>query len=117
MDNRCEVCDAPLEAPGFSKCPTCLIEEMAEGARIRLENEPWERLPERWKRIAEGWSDFPEEFRAELRTFLVAVYDLNRNEKSRSSTLLRRRPRGRHLLDDPSERLDRIEAELEEWSA
>lgn len=118
MDDRCEACDRPLDAPGFNRCPACLIEDMAAGARSRLENEPWERLPEHWKRIADGWADFPEEFRDELRHFVADVYDERRSAGSRraSSTLLRV-SNERPPPDDPASYLERIEADLEEWSA
>lgn len=91
---------------------------MAAGVRTKLENEPWERLPERWKRIADGWADFPEEFRDELRAFVADVYDERRSAGSRraSSTLLRA-TNERSLPDDPGSYLERVEAELEEWSA
>ena len=118
MDSRCEVCDRPLDAPGFTRCSPCLIEEMAAGARTRLENEPWERLPEQWKRMAEGWGDFPEEFQHELKHFVADVYDRGRALPPRRTSSTRHRVSNeRPLPDDPASYLETIEAELEEWSA
>lgn len=80
MSANCERCDAPLETPLFSSCPSCEIEAMATTTRERLENEPWEYLPERWRRLSEGWEGFPEEFQDELRQFLVKRYEESSDE-------------------------------------
>ena len=80
MSALCKVCAAPLESSMFSTCAACEISSIAADARERLENEPWERLPERWRRLADGWADYPEEFQAELRAFLIANYEERADE-------------------------------------
>lgn len=117
MDSTCAICEAPLETPLFSKCPRCQIDEMAVGARARLEEEPWERLPERWRRLAEGWSDFPPEFQQELKFFLVETYDAKRAPRLRraTSTRLRATP-DKPAEADPIDLLEVLEADIEEWS-
>ena len=114
MDATCPRCHAPLEMPVFEKCPKCLIEEMAAGARQRLEDEPWERLPERWKRLAAGWSDYPAEFQNELKAFLVDAYD------RKAAARPRRSHNNRHEyvnMGDPAELVELAEADIAEWSA
>lgn len=81
MSSLCKVCAAPLESDFFTLCAHCEIEKVAADARQRLqEAEPWERLPERWRRLADGWTDFPEEFQAELRDFLIENYEERADE-------------------------------------
>lgn len=102
----------------FDKCPGCLIEEMAEGARQRLEDQPWERLPERWKRLAAGWGDFPPEFQEELKAFLVEAYDRKRDARPRRSQSNRQRYiNGGVRTGDDVDPLDLVEADIAKWSA
>ena len=118
MEATCARCDAPLEAAVFDKCPSCLIEEMAAGARQRLEEEPWGRLPERWQRLAEGWRDFPPEFQNELKAFLVEAYDRKRSERPRRSQGNRQRYIGTpERAGYEADSLELVEADIAEWSA
>ena len=81
MSAYCEVCEGPLESTLASKCAACEIRSIAEAARSKMSAlEPWERLPDRWRRLAEGWTGFSEEFRSQLRDFLVEMYERNGDE-------------------------------------
>lgn len=81
MSAPCEVCDGPLESPLASKCAACEIKSIAAAARARMgELEPWERLPDRWRRLAGGWTGFSEEFQAELRDFVIEMYEKKGDE-------------------------------------
>lgn len=95
MSAHCESCEAPLDSPLFSQCPSCEIKSFAARERERLEHEPWERLPEGWRRLAEGWADFPEAFQQELREFLIKTYEQGANRSLR-------RANGRRPLRPPS---------------
>ncbi|MDQ3956127.1 MAG: hypothetical protein M3285_11335 [Actinomycetota bacterium] len=50
------------------------MREIAEATRRRIDEEPWESLPESWRKLAEGWSDFPEDFQKQLKALTVEVY-------------------------------------------
>ena len=117
MEATCARCDSPLETAVFEKCPSCLIEEMAEGARQRLEDEPWERLPESWKRLAAGWRDFPPEFQDELKAFLVDAYDRKTDIRPRRSQSNRQRHVGTRARVADADLLELLEADIAEWSA
>ncbi|MDQ4145025.1 MAG: hypothetical protein M3198_15050 [Actinomycetota bacterium] len=80
MDALCEACEAPLDSPLFSKCAACEIDAMVATTRRRLNDDPWERLPERWRRISQGWSGFSEDFQKELRQFLIHMYEQRADE-------------------------------------
>ncbi len=65
-------------------CPKCFVREVAEATRRRMEEEPWERLPQEWQRLAEGWTEFPEEFQKQLKELTIQVYE--RSHRARSAT-------------------------------
>lgn len=55
-------------------CPKCFVRDVARATRHRIEQEPWESLPDSWRKLADGWSDFPEDFQKQLKALTVEVY-------------------------------------------
>ena len=104
---KCSKCDEVMEQFGTGDrpvCPKCFVREIAEATRRRIEQEPWESLPESWRKLAEGWSDFPEDFQKQLKELTVEVYKRGSADEDASITSSQKYAYGR-----PPRREDKLD--------